>query len=123
MIDRLHGLPVVQQCKILSLSLFSSTAYYKPLETSRTDLALKRRINALHLSYPFAGSDILSDLLGQDGFAVGRKHVATPLKTMCKMALYKKPYTNRRYPAHLNYPNLLRHMEITRPQACRGGHP
>ena len=53
MIDRTHDLPVVQQCKILSLS--RSTAYYKPQETSQSDLALMRRINELHLDYPFAG--------------------------------------------------------------------
>ena len=53
MIDRTHDVQAVQQCKILSLS--RSTAYYKPQETSQSDLALMRRINELHLDYPFAG--------------------------------------------------------------------
>ena len=80
MIDRAHDLPVVQQCKILSLS--RSTAYYKPQETSQNDLALMRRIDELHLDYPFAGNRMLRDLLCRDGFAVGRKHVATLMKKM-----------------------------------------
>lgn len=112
MIDRTHDLPVVQQCKILSLS--RSTAYYKPQETSQSDLALMRRIDELHLDYPFAGSRMLRDLLRRDGFAVGRKHVATLMKKMRIVALYKKPNTSRRHPGHLIYPYLLRHMEITR---------
>ena len=113
MIDRTHDLPVVQQCKILSLS--RSTAYYKPHETSQNDLALMRRIDELHLDYPFAGSRMLRDLLHRDGFPVGRKHVATLMKKMRIVALYKKPNTSRRHPAHLVYPYLLRDMTITRP--------
>ena len=76
MLDRTHDLPVTQQCKILSLS--RSSAYYKPEETSQSDLALLRR----------------------DGFAVGRKHVATLMKKMRIVALYKKPNTSRRPHAH-----------------------
>ena len=113
MIDRTHDLPVKQQCKILSLS--RSTAYYKPQEISQTDLALMRSIDALHLEYPFAGSRMLRDLLRRDGFAVGRKHVATLMKKMRIVALYKKPNTSRRHPAHLVYPYLLRHVAITSP--------
>ena len=113
MIDRTHDLPVTEQCKILSLS--RSTVYYKPQETSPSDLALMRRIDELYLDYPFAGSRMLRDLLRRDGFAVGRKHVATLMKKMPIVALYKKPNISRRHPAHLVYPYLLRHMAITRP--------
>ena len=113
MIERTHDLPVVQQCKILSLA--RSTAYYRPQETSHIDLALMRRIDELHLEHPFAGSRMLRDLLCRDGFAVGRKLVATLMKQMRIVALYKKPNTSRRHPAHLVYPYLLRHMAITRP--------
>ena len=54
MIDRSHALPVTRQCRILSLA--RSTAYYCPQEASETDLALMRKIDELHLEYPFAGS-------------------------------------------------------------------
>ena len=113
MIDRTHDLPVTQQCKILSLS--RSTAYYKPQETSQSDLALMRRIDELHLDYPFAGSRMLRDLLRRDGLAVGRKHVATLMKKMRIVALYKKPNTSRRHPSHPVFPYLLRNLAITRP--------
>jgi putative transposase len=113
MIDRTHVLPVVRQCQILSLA--RSTAYYRPQEVSETDLALMRRIDALHLEYPFAGSRMLRDMLRREGHRIGRKHVATLMKKMGIEALYKKPNTSRRHPAHPVYPYLLRHLEITRP--------
>jgi len=65
MIDRTHDLPVSRQCQILSLT--RSTAYYRPQETSEAELVLMRRIDELHLVYPFAGSRMLRDLLKQEG--------------------------------------------------------
>ena len=70
MIDRTHDLPVARQCQILSLA--RSTAYYRPQETSDTELALMRRIDALHLEHPFAGSRMLRDMLRRDGHRIGR---------------------------------------------------
>lgn len=113
MIDRGHDLPVTRQCKILSLA--RSTAYYRPQQAREADLALMRKIDELHLEYPFAGSRMLKDMLRQDGHAVGRKHVTTLMKRMNIEAVYKKPNTSRRHPAHAVYPYLLRHMEISRP--------
>ena len=65
MIDRTHKLPVVRQCEILELA--RSTAYYTAKPTSPEDLALMRRIDELHLDYPFAGSRMLRDLLRNEG--------------------------------------------------------
>jgi hypothetical protein len=36
-----------------------------------------RRIDELHLDYPFAGSRVLRDLLSHQGLVVGRRHVRT----------------------------------------------
>ena len=58
---------------------------------------------------------MLRDMLRQDGHAIGRKHVATLMKRMTIEAVYKKPNTSRRHPAHAVYPYLLRHVEISRP--------
>ena len=57
MIDRTHRLSVVKQCQILRLA--RSTAYYTPQPTSDSDLQVMRRIDELHLEYPFAGSRML----------------------------------------------------------------
>jgi putative transposase len=112
MIDRTHDLPVTRQCQILELA--RSTAYYAPQPTSSADLALMRRIDELHLEYPFAGSRMLRDMLRSDGRQIGRKHVRTLMKTMGIEALYRKPNTSRRHAAHPVYPYLLRERKIDR---------
>ena len=113
MINRTHALPVVRQCRLLALS--RSTAYYEPRPVSAVDLALMRRIDELHLQYPFAGARMLRDLLRQEGHAIGRRHVATLMRRMGIEAVYRKPCTSQRHPAHPVYPYLLRPLEITRP--------
>ena len=112
MIDRTHALPIVRQCQILALS--HSTAYYQPQPISEADLARMRRIDELHLEHPFAGARMLSRILKREGQPVGRRHVSTLMKRMGIHALYRKPRTSQRHPAHTVYPSLLRHLEITR---------
>jgi putative transposase len=113
MIDRTHKLPVVRQCEILELA--RSTAYYTPKPTSPEDLALMRRMDELHLDFPFAGSRMLRDLIKNEGRPVGRRHVRRLMQQMGIEALYRKPNTSRRHTAHLIYPYLLRHLNIERP--------
>jgi putative transposase len=110
MIDRRHDLPVVRQCQVLGIA--RSTAYYPPEPISPEDLALMRRIDELHLEYPFAGSRMLRDLLRQDGHAIGRKRVQTLMKKMGVEAIYRKPNTSQRHPKHPIYPYLLRSRVI-----------
>ena len=113
MIDRTHNLPVVRQCQLLDLS--RTTAYYQATPVSATERALMRRIDALHLDHPFAGSRMLRDLLRREGHVSGRRHVATLMRRMGIEAVYRKPRTSGRHPAHTVYPDLLRQLEITRP--------
>ncbi len=113
MINRTHALPVVRQCQLLGLS--RSTVYYQPMPVSTPDLVLMRRIDALHLDYPFAGARMLRDFLRRDGHAVGRRHVASLMRRMGIEAVYRKPHTSQGHPAHRVYPYLLRHLEITHP--------
>jgi putative transposase len=113
MIDRTHDLPVARQCQILSLA--RSSAYYRPQQASEADLALMRLIDELHLEHPFAGSRMLRDMLRREDHQIGRKHVGTLMKKMGIEALYKKPNTSRRHPAHVVHPYLLRNMKINRP--------
>jgi len=113
MIDRTHNLPVVRQCEILELA--RSTAYYTPKPTSPEDLALMRRMDELHLDFPFAGSRMLRDLLRNEGRPVGRKRVRRLMRQMGIEALYRKPNTSRRHAAHPIYPYLLRTLSIERP--------
>ena len=65
MIDREHRLSVSRQAKLLGIS--RGSVYDQRRPSSPADLALMRRMDALHLEYPFAGSRMLRGLLRQEG--------------------------------------------------------
>ena len=113
MIDRNHPLPINKQAKAVGIS--RGSVYYLPRPVSDYDQELMRRIDHLHLDYPFAGSRMLRDLLRQEGYCLGRKHVATLMKRMGVEALYRKPKTTKPGAGHKIYPYLLRNMAVTRP--------
>jgi putative transposase len=113
MIDPEHALAIVRQAEELEIS--RSTIYYRPRPTSDADLMLMRRIDELHLDYPFAGSRMLRDLLSHQGLEVGRRHVRTLMRRIGIEALYRKPNTSKPAPGHKIYPYLLRGLAITRP--------
>ena len=113
MIDRNHPLPISKQAKAVGIS--RGSVYYLPRPVSDYDQELMRRIDHLHLDYPFAGSRMLRDLLRQEGYCLGRKHVATLMKRMGVEALYRKPKTTKPGAGHKIYPYLLRNMAVTRP--------
>jgi putative transposase len=113
MIDRAHRLPVMRQGQQLGIS--RGSVYYLPRPASAADLAVIRRIDELHMAYPFAGSRMLRDLLGGEGIKVGRLHVATLMKRMAIAAIYRRPNTSKPAPGHRIYPYLLRRLAVIRP--------
>jgi putative transposase len=113
MIDRNHDLPIIRQAKVLNIS--RGSVYYKPRPVSAEDLALMRRLDELHLDYPFAGSRMLRDMLGREGVEVGRRHVATLMKRMGIEAIYRRPNTSKPAPGNKIYPYLLRGLKVERP--------
>ena len=60
MIDRSHSLPLTRQARELGIS--RGSIYYLPKPVSADDLAIMRRIDELHLEFPFAGSRAQSNL-------------------------------------------------------------
>ena len=113
MINREHGLPIARQASLLGIS--RGSVYYLPRPVSAADLAVMRRIDELHLEFPFAGSRMLRDLLNKEGVAIGRCHVATLMKRMGIEAIYRKPNTSKPAPGHKIYPYLLRGLKVERP--------
>jgi putative transposase len=113
MIDRGHGLPLRRQAEVLRLS--RSSLYYEPRPVPAADLAIMRRIDELHLDYPFAGSRMLRDLLRGEGVAIGRERVASMMRRMRIEALYRRPNTSKPAAGHKIYPYLLRGLEVVRP--------
>jgi putative transposase len=112
MIDRGHALPIKRQAELVGIS--RGNVYYLPSAVPELDQRLMKRIDALNLEYPFAGSRMLRDMLAREGLEVGRRHVATLMRRMGIEALYRKPNTSKKQPGHKVYPYLLRGLTIDR---------
>ena len=112
MIDRDHELPITRQAKLLNIS--RGTVYYLPQPVSPADQALMRRLDELHLEYPFMGARMLRDQLARQGIRAGRRHIRTLMRRMGIEALAPQPGTSQAAPGHKIYPYLLRKLVIDR---------
>ena len=59
-------LPIAVQCRLLHVA--RSTLFYQPVPASADDLTVMRRIDELHLEYPFYGSRRMAVVLRDDGW-------------------------------------------------------
>ena len=80
MIEPAHDLAITKQAKALNIS--RGSVYYLPRPVPEADLAIMRRLDRLHLEFPFAGSRMLRGLLAAEGCKIGRRHVKTLMKRM-----------------------------------------
>lgn len=115
MIDRSHPLPITRQAALLDLS--RSSAYYRPVDTSKRDLKLMAAIDEIHTELPFYGARRIRGELTDRGFGVGRGRVVTLMRTMGITAIAPKRRLSKPAPGHKIYPYLLRGLEI-----CEAGH-
>jgi putative transposase len=106
------ALSIVAQCQLLKVA--RSTLYYRPVPIGAEELALMRRIDELHLAYPFYGSRRLAAALRRDGWSVNRKRVKRLMQMMALETIYQKPSTSQPHPDHKVYPYLLRGLAIDR---------
>jgi putative transposase len=122
LVDRADpALSAMEQCRLLKVA--HSTLYYRPAPVSADDLAVMRRMDELHLAWPFYGSRRMAAVLRRDGWSANRKRVKRLMRVMGLEAIYQKPNTSRGHPGHKVYPYLLRSVVIDRPnQVVRGHH-
>jgi len=113
MIEREHELPLKRQAQLLKLS--RGSLYYQPEPASAEDLDIMRRMDELHLQWPFMGSRMLRDQLRLQGFAVNRKRVRRLMRLMGIEAIYRRQNTSQRHPQHAVFAYLLRGLAIDRP--------
>jgi len=112
MIDRTHELSLTRQASLLNIS--RGTVYYLARPVSPADLVLMRKIDELHLKYPFMGARMLRDQLTRQGIHTGRRHIRTLMLRMGIEALAPQPGTSQAAPGHKIYPYLLRKLAIAR---------
>lgn len=112
MIEPNPELSIRRQCELLRVS--RSGLYYEPEATSAEELALMKRIDELHLAFPFYGSRKLLQALRTEGREINRKRVQRLMRLMDISAIAPKPNTSKPSPEHPRFPYLLRGLPITR---------
>ena len=95
MIGKGDKLPVTRQCDLVNLS---RSGVYHPVPLSEKEMELMRRIDEIHLVYPFYGSRKISNELWAGGYDVGRDRVRRLMRRMGVEALYVKPRLSLSHP-------------------------
>lgn len=113
MIERESDLSVSRQCELLGLT--RSGVYYQHKATPAAELVLLRRLDELHLEFPWMGSRSLRDQLVAMGFSVGRDRVRRLMRKAGIRAVYRRPRTTIPAQGHKIYPYLLSGLLIDRP--------
>jgi putative transposase len=103
---------VSRQCELLELP--RSSYYYEPMQASKEDLDLMRRMDELYLERPFYGSRRIVAELSTDDRPLNRKRVQRLMKVMGIEAIYPRKRTTIRSPDHRVYPYLLHGLTIDR---------
>ena len=112
LIQELPSISIRKQCELLQVS--RSSVYYEPVGTSSEQLGLMRRIDELHLKFPFYGSRKLARCLKAEGKDVNRKHVQQLMRLMGIESVAPKADTSRPAPENPTYPYLLRNVKVCR---------
>jgi putative transposase len=102
-----------RQCELLGVS--RSSVYYEPVEADAEELELMKRIDELHLEFPFYGSRSIARELGKKGYRVNRKRVQRLMRLMGLESVAPKPNTSKPNEEHPVYPYLLRSVTVDRP--------
>lgn len=101
-----------RQCELLGVN--RSSLYYEPVEPDAEELALMRRLDELHVKYPFYGSRKLTQALKTEGHDINRKRVQRLMRVMGMESTAPKPNTSKPSPEHAKYPYLLRDLKVCR---------
>ena len=112
MIDPDGPLSLSRQCVLLGVS--RSSLYYRPKRARAENLALMRRMDELHLEYPFYGSRQMMRHLRREGVIVGRHRIRRLMRLMGMEAVYRRPRTSVANCEHRVFPYLLRGLDIFR---------
>jgi putative transposase len=102
-----------RQAELLRVS--RSGLYYESAPTDQEELSVMRRLDELHLEFPFFGSRKLALELRKEGVLINRKRVQRLMRLMGIVAMVPQPNTSKPAPEHKKFPYLLRNLAIFRP--------
>lgn len=102
------------------LGLNRSGLYYRPIEPSLEEIALKHRIDELYTQHPIYGSRKITAQLRRDGLVINRKAVQRHMHEMGIVGVCPGPNLSRRNLQHRVYPYLLRDIVASYPNHIWG---
>ena len=108
MIEPEGPLSLSRQCVLLGAS--RSSLYYRPKGERADNLALMRRMDELHMDYPFYGSRQMMRHLRREGVTAGRHRIRRLMAVMGMEATYRRPRTSVANSEHRIFPYLLRDL-------------
>ena len=97
-----------------------SSLYYRPVQPSAEEVALKHRIDEIYTAVPFYGSRRITVQLRREGRAINRKTVQRHMREMGIRGIAPGPNLSKRNQAHAIYPYLLRNVRATYPNHIWG---
>lgn len=106
-------LPISGQAKLLGLN--RSSLYYKPVQPSQEEVAIKNRIDEIYTKFPYFGSRRIAEKLKAKGVNINRKRVQRHMHEMGIQAISPGPNLSKRNLQHRIYPYLLKGVTINRP--------
>lgn len=111
-------LPLVAQAELLGLS--RANLYYKPVEPTAAEIAIKHRIDELYTAHPFYGSRKITAVLKASGVVINRKCVQRHMREMGIAGICPGPNLSKRNLPHQIYPYLLRNISSAYPNHIWG---
>lgn len=111
-------LPLSEQAELLSLS--RASLYYKGVEPSAAEIAIKHRIDELYTAHPFYGSRKITEVLKATGTVINRKAVQRHMREMGIAGICPGPNLSKRALQHKIYPYLLRGVKAQHPNHIWG---
>lgn len=96
---------VKTQAELLDLN--RSSLYYKPVQPTPEEIAIKHRIDEIYTAYPFYGSRRIAAQLNREEIHINRKTVQRHMREMGIAGIYPGPNLSKRRLEHQVYPYLL----------------
>lgn len=105
--------PVSHQAELLDIN--RSSLYYKLVQPSQVEVAIKNRMDEIFPKCPYFGWRKIAEILNAKGETINRKKVQHHMREMGIKAVYPGPNLSKRNLQHRVYPYLLRGLSISHP--------
>jgi putative transposase len=118
LLERDGEVPLSMQADLFGLN--RSSLYYRPVEPSPEEIALKHRIDEIYTEYPFYGSRRITAQLHREGRLVNRKAVQRHMQEMGIFGIAPKPNLSKPNLEHVIYPYRLSEVSAAFPNHVWG---